>query len=234
MICEGEKKCQPAETLFPDFVAVSTQGGSNAGGKTDFSAIKGRCIVQVRASFPRSWDLADPLPEGWDASGLRPLVDRAVIVAQTSDDHVPVFRMESDGLYYDEHMHEDEEEEGDKPAIRVSGPFKVAAQTRDGDQRNWGVLLQWLDRDGRLHEWAMPSSMLAGDAAELRGRLLDEGLDVPPHRKARELLTSYLGRVTQGLLKAGDEAIPWALAAAVGRLLDLMLPGIDAERIRLG
>ena len=225
MFCEGEKKCKAAETLFPDFVAVSTQGGAKAADKTDYSSVKGRrvvvwpdndavglayanevaqlalkagatevSIIQVPASFPQKWDLADPLPDGWDAAALRRLLARAMILARTDDDPVPGFHMESDGLHYTEHKHEDEDAAA-KPPIHVSGPFKVAALSRDDNGRNWGVLLQWLDLDGRLHEWPMPYSMLAGDTAELRARLLDAGLFVSPGYKARELLTSYLGRI---------------------------------------
>ena len=35
----------------------------------------------------------------------------------------------------------------------------------------------------------------------------------------------------QGLLQPGEECDPWALANAVGRLLDLLMPELEAERI---
>src|SRR5262249_36822676 len=42
-----------------------------------------------------------------------------------------------------------------KPDIHVCGHFHAVASTRDEQGQNWGVLLQWKDRDGRDHEWAM-------------------------------------------------------------------------------
>jgi len=35
----------------------------------------------------------------------------------------------------------------------------------------------------------------------------------------------------QGFLQAGDEADPWTLASAIGRLLDLLVPELEAGRI---
>ena len=37
--------------------------------------------------------------------------------------------------------------------------------------------------------------------------------------------------IRQGFLQAGDETDPWALARAVGRLLDLLVPELEAGRI---
>jgi len=37
--------------------------------------------------------------------------------------------------------------------------------------------------------------------------------------------------IEQGFLQAGDETDPWALARAVGRLLDLLVPELEAGRI---
>lgn len=82
--------------------------------------------------------------------------------------------------------------EPDKEPVRICGRVEVVALTRDEKGNAWGCLLRWRDREGRLHEWAMPYSLLAGDCAEVRARLMDEGLTIAPGRKARELLTIYL------------------------------------------
>jgi putative DNA primase/helicase len=109
------------------------------------------------------------------------------------------FAMRRDGLYWFP-------PEDDAP-VHVCGPLTVAALTHDGDGRDWGCLLQWLDGDGRAHEWAMPRAMLAGDGTELRGHLLSRGLFVAPGRRARERLAEYLMR-----------SAPAARVRVVGRL----------------
>jgi hypothetical protein len=43
-------------------------------------------------------------------------------------------------------------------------------KTQAGDR--WGALLQWVDADGRSHEWAMSWALLAGDGQEIRRTLL--------------------------------------------------------------
>jgi uncharacterized protein (DUF927 family) len=95
------------------------------------------------------------------------------------------FRLTDDGvIYFDP--------DPDKEPLRICGRLEVAALTRDSKGDGWGRLLSWTDSEGRVHEWAMPMSLLAGDGNEYRARLLDGGLFLAPGRKARELLTVYL------------------------------------------
>ncbi|MBC7907619.1 MAG: DUF927 domain-containing protein [Rhodospirillaceae bacterium] len=95
------------------------------------------------------------------------------------------YRMGKDGLWW---VPNDPE----KPSILVSGPFEVQAETRNDHGEAWGVLIAWNDNDSRHHEWALPRNLLAGDASEVRARLLDRGLYVAPSNQGRQLLTSYL------------------------------------------
>ena len=96
LLVEGEKTADAAQAMFPDFVGMTWMGGSNAVGKTDFSPLAARSIIvwpdndapgiraavelvgilkthaaEVRIVFPpeglpEKWDMADPLPEGFD------------------------------------------------------------------------------------------------------------------------------------------------------------------------
>ncbi|MDT0478515.1 DUF927 domain-containing protein, partial [Streptomyces sp. DSM 41014] len=68
----------------------------------------------------------------------------------------------------------------------------MKASIRNKDSTSWGVLMQWQDKDQHNHEWAMPLSLLQGDAREYRQILADLGLDIAPSRKARDLLTAYI------------------------------------------
>jgi len=58
----------------------------------------------------------------------------------------------------------------------ISTPLRVLATTSNGQDAEYGRLLEVLSPAGRRKKWAMPMSMLAGDGSEARGVLLSEGL----------------------------------------------------------
>lgn len=70
--------------------------------------------------------------------------------------------------------------------------IEVAAETRSAEGEEWGRLLRVTDRDGRVKEWAMPMSMLAGDGTAYRERLLSLGLIMAPGKFARDALHEYI------------------------------------------
>lgn len=45
LVTEGEKKVEPAEKFFPEYVAVTSPGGSGAAGKADWTPLKGRRVT---------------------------------------------------------------------------------------------------------------------------------------------------------------------------------------------
>ncbi|WP_271839955.1 DUF927 domain-containing protein [Commensalibacter communis] len=45
LLVEGEKTADAASKIYPDYVVTTTQGGSNAAQKTDWTALKGRDVV---------------------------------------------------------------------------------------------------------------------------------------------------------------------------------------------
>ncbi len=61
----------------------------------------------------------------------------------------------------------------------VSSPFRVLAEARPDGGDDWGLQLEWKDRDNVLHQWVMPRAALAGDAAEVRARLAAYGYRPP-------------------------------------------------------
>lgn len=77
-------------------------------------------------------------------------------------------------------------------ADRICDWLKVVALTRDSESNDWGRLLEFRDPDGNLKRWAMPTRMLAGESAEVRGELLSMGLGIEPGRQAGQLLYEYL------------------------------------------
>ena len=74
---------------------------------------------------------------------------------------------------------------------RLCSPLRVLARTRDPNSEEWGLLLEIHDPDGKLKFWVMPSSLLAGDGAVLREKLLGFGVLIEPAAKA--VLMEYLG-----------------------------------------
>lgn len=75
---------------------------------------------------------------------------------------------------------------------RVCSELAVIGRTRDAAGQSWGRLLEFKDRDGRVHRWAVPMRMLAGDGLEFRATLLDLGLLIAPSAKARQRLAMYV------------------------------------------
>ena len=138
-----------------------------------------------------SKDTATPTDE--PRAGAKPGVAKGV-----SDSSA--FRLTDDGVFFIDH-------DPEKEPLKICGPLDITASTRDGGGDAWGCLLRWRDRENRQHEWAMPYSLLAGDGAEYRARLLDGGLLVAPGTRARQLLTTYL-----------QTARPQKLALCVARI----------------
>jgi putative DNA primase/helicase len=78
--------------------------------------------------------------------------------------------------------------------VPVCSRLEVVSLTRDSNGGEWGRLLQFRDPDGRMHEWAMPTEMLAGDGTEYRRRLWEQGLTIWPSRDARFALHEYISQ----------------------------------------
>ncbi len=74
--------------------------------------------------------------------------------------------------------------------LRVCGPLRVAAITKDETGDAFGLLLSFRDLDGRERTLAVPRAILAGGGAELEKILLNAGLELEPNRG--RLLLEYL------------------------------------------
>lgn len=75
---------------------------------------------------------------------------------------------------------------------RICSKLEIVAETRDAVNKNWGRLLSFKDRDGFVHRWSMPMSLLSGSGDEYRKELLSHGLEINPSFKAKNLLTNYI------------------------------------------
>ena len=106
--------------------------------------------------------------------------------SKPGEELVPGFEMRADGLW---------REPRDEKPFRVCGPFEVVAETRPGSSDEWGLLLQWRDRDGTLHRYIMPRRLLAGDAVEVLARLSACGLALNRSPAGRAALLHFLSAV---------------------------------------
>ncbi len=81
-------------------------------------------------------------------------------------------------------------DEGER--TQVCAELRIEAETRDAHNQAWGLLLRWLDRDGKPHSWAMPRDLLYGEQADVLRELASRGLTIAPNPGSRGLLLAYL------------------------------------------
>lgn len=221
MICEGEKAADAAGRLFPDFVAVTSQGGCKAPDKSDWTPLQGRAVtiwpdqdeagagyaakvadlvkhagaVSVRVvEVPTDW------PQGWDLaddlpSGVPPGRLRELL-DDSPDGTAPEmpnrFEMRHKGLFF---LPEATKKNPEPLPIFVAAPFRVVGETRFGTGETWGILFRWYDREGRLHRWAIPRRMIHQQGNEIAEALEDAGLSCGSDGRAHDLLKRFVGSV---------------------------------------
>ena len=102
------------------------------------------------------------------------------------------FELYHDGLFFVKYNDDDPANITFKFKAFVCSPIEIIAKTRDISSSTWGRLLQWRDDDNELHKWAMPLSLLQGDAREYRKELASQGLNITTNPKQRSYLDAYL------------------------------------------
>lgn len=104
------------------------------------------------------------------------------------------FELYSDGLFFVRYELDTNNNKYHKNGypLKICSPLFILASIRSQHSTDWGILMQWRDRDNYLHQWAMPLALLQGDTKEYRQILADLGLNISPSQRARNLLTAYL------------------------------------------
>ena len=107
-------------------------------------------------------------------------------------------------------------EERERAPEWVCSPLAVTATTRNGDGDEWGRYLEFPDRDGLPHGWAMPMTMMASDGTELRAELLRQGLEIASDGNRRKRLLEYIqwakpGTVARCVTRTGWHGDAFAL-----------------------
>ncbi|MFE8873958.1 DUF927 domain-containing protein [Acetobacter persici] len=151
-------------------------------------------MVKVPDGLPDGWDLADDLPLEMTSGDeipaleiLRPLVDQAP-QAESNVKMPPGYSMTNRGLYFTP------EATGELPPVPlwVSAPFEVIAETRDENGTGWGLLISWLDRDRRYHQWSLPRRLVHSEGREIASELEDAGLtcSISQNRRLKEFIAA--------------------------------------------
>lgn len=185
----GVTKARAAADAVAGMVAVPEFGADRPASGTDFNDMAAHrgadaVVAAVRAALPVGGSSAS------DKGKVAPPATKAAKrpkTTQTGDGRAR-FRVDGRGVWYEGY----DRDGNDLPPQWICDPLEVAAETRNEANTEWGVLLQFADRDGNPKRWAMPRRMLAGDGAEYRAILLDMGLNIDPSSSAKQRLTSYI------------------------------------------
>ena len=92
------------------------------------------------------------------------------------EDRLPEgFQARAKGIFY-----RVEDKDGNPEWVWLCSPLRVLALTREGDDQEWGRLVEVIDPDGNAHRWSMPMRLLRGSGDDLRGELMSMGLCLAP------------------------------------------------------
>jgi putative DNA primase/helicase len=221
LICEGEKAADAAGMLFPDHVAVTSQGGSKSPSKSDWTPLAGRAVTiwpdqdqpgaryavtvadlakQAGAASVRVVEVPPGWPQGWDLADDPPEGEAPGRLRELLDDspdgtaaEMPNgFSMGRKGLFF---TPEATEKNPEPPPVFIAAPFRVIGETRSDCGEAWGLLLRWHDREGRVHRWAVPRRMIHEPGNAIAGELEAAGLSCGSDNRAHDLLRRFVGAV---------------------------------------
>ena len=210
LLAEGEKAAAAAGERFPEFVAMTWPGGSNAVSKADFSPLGGRHVLvwpdadepgrkaaqaAARAALSAGAlsaavvELPGYLPKGWDLADEWPPAfthaDAAALISETRDAAQPggvvwPWGFRMDG---DGLWFDAPAQGGGKPIpSKIAGAFEVVGEARDPEGDGWAIVIKFRDRDGREKMLPIAKSRLASGGADVRAELAGAGLMVSPAR----------------------------------------------------
>jgi uncharacterized protein (DUF927 family) len=83
----------------------------------------------------------------------------------------------------------------DETPIQVCGPLQVLALSRQHDGTDWGLLLEWPDYDGKVHQTVLTRALLVGNGEASRTLLMSSGLHIPASKSSRDHMLRYLEKV---------------------------------------
>jgi uncharacterized protein (DUF927 family) len=206
LVCEGEKAANAAAAIFPDHVAITSQGGARNAGKTDWQPLDGRNVAiwpdndepgtdyardvarlaqQAGAAEVRVVAVPEAFGEGWDLADDPPepsegnaldAVRDLLATAPLADAPLKL----PNGFYFKDGglyvQPAGKPDQAPPSPVFVAAQFDVVAESRDAGGSEWGLFIRWRDRDGRRHEWAMPRRMVHAEGNAIAEQLEAAGL----------------------------------------------------------
>lgn len=115
----------------------------------------------------------------------------------------PHYSLSEAGLFFIKEGKGDEEPEH----IWLGDVIRIIGETRDIASEAWGLLLEWRDREGVLHRWAMPRRWLAQDGSAWLEVLADAGWAVNLGQKSK--LKGFFSAVTTSRLVRCVGKVGW-------------------------
>ena len=83
--------------------------------------------------------------------------------------------------------------DGDSQETRLGPPLLVRGMTRGADGNEWGLMLEWIDPDGKKHAWAMPVEVLFRQGSDWYSTLASGGWFGNPSTRSK--LAAFLSTV---------------------------------------
>ncbi|MCE3232799.1 MAG: inner rane protein [Rickettsiaceae bacterium] len=104
----------------------------------------------------------------------------------------PNYFLTEKGLFYckEEGLHTEQP----KP-LWLCSPLQVCAYFRNVQNEGFGLVLEFADWDGIVHQYLMPFSLLEKEEGEYRSTLADKGLRISGNPKAQRLLKAFFKEV---------------------------------------
>ena len=225
LVTEGEKAADTASGIFPEMVCITSQGGSKAAAKSDWTPLRGRCVTiwpdqdEPGASYAanvaelatvagatsvRTVEVPADWPQGWDLAdalpdGVLPGRLRELLADAPADAPAGAAAELPHGFRMTRKallfFPEPSDKNPDPSPNFVAAPFRVMGETRTDVGEEWGLLLSWDDRDGRPHRWAMPRRLIHKPGNEIAEELEQAGLSCGSENRQHELLKRYIGGV---------------------------------------
>lgn len=110
-----------------------------------------------------------------------------------------------DGLYY---IADNKTGSGYKRE-RICSPIKVVARSRNIENTQWCIVLEWLDKSNTLHNWSVPIELIQSDSRKYRRELARRGLVVSTKKYLQDALDFYLNNHPTERLLVFTNKVGW-------------------------